>query len=96
MTDFIYSIGPESSCLLGLLMMFCLTLTIAAKPAWGCGGIVAIIVVTFLFLTTNGLVAIFGGVVVAIVFIFVKFGGSGMNVNIESIGDGNSITIGGK
>lgn len=51
-----------------------------------------IVAMLVLGLTTNGLVAIGGGIVIAVVWIFVKFG-QGMNVNIENIGDGNNITI---
>lgn len=72
--------------------MTILTVAFAVKPAWGCGGAIAIIALLVLGLTTNGLVAIGGGIVIAIVWIFVKFG-QGMNINIENIGDGNNITI---
>lgn len=90
--DLLSQFPPETMCLTGLAVLTILTVAFAVKPAWGCGGVIAIIGLLVLGLTTNGLVAIGGGIVIAVVWIFVKFG-QGMNVNIENIGDGNNITI---
>jgi hypothetical protein len=87
-----YTFPHEFYCLGAIIALGALALLFALKPAWGCGGVIAIIGLLVLGLTTNGLVAIGGAIVCAIVFIFVKFGG-GVNVNIENIGDGNTITI---
>jgi hypothetical protein len=91
MTD-LYSIPPELICLGAVAVMACLVILFALKPAWGCGGTIAIIGLAVLGLTTNGLVAIGGAIVCVIVWLLVKFQ-RGMNVNIENIGDGNTITI---
>jgi hypothetical protein len=92
MTD-LYSLPPEILCVGAIAVIGCLMILFALKPAWGCGGTIAIIALLVLGLTTNGLVAIGGAIVCVIVFIFVKFGMNGSNINIENIGDGNTITI---
>lgn len=86
------TLPPDVLCFTSLGILAILAIAFALKPAWGCGGVIAIIGLLVLGLTTNGLVAIGGGIVIAIVWIFVKFG-TGMNINIENIGDGNNITI---
>lgn len=90
--DLLSQFPPEVICIGIIGIMAMLAIAFAVKPAWGCGGTIAIIALLVLGLTTNGLVAIGGGIVIAIVWIFVKFG-AGMNINIENIGDGNNITI---
>jgi hypothetical protein len=90
MTD---QIPPEFLCLGAILALSCLATLFTLKPAWGCGGTIAIIGIGLLGLTTNGLVAIGGAIVTGIVFIFVKFGMNGSNVNVENSGDNVTITV---
>jgi hypothetical protein len=86
-------IPPEVLCLGAILALSCLAILFALKPVWGCGGTIAIIGLLVLGLTTNGLVAIGGAIVAGIVFIFVKFGMNGSNVNVENSGDNVNITV---
>lgn len=89
------NLPPELICLIipSVIAGLALTLYIAMKnPVFGCGTFVAIIALLVLGLTTNGLVAIGGAIVIAIVWIFVKFG-MGVTVNVEDIGDGATVNV---
>lgn len=93
MSNFIYSLEPTTivavigAVLVGLSLLFLLA------PKWGCGGLLAIIVIGLLFATKNGALAIMGGIIALIVFIVIPHIGNSVNINVE--GDGNNIWIGG-
>lgn len=71
-----------------------IALLFAVNPKWGCGGVLALALIIMLFLTTNGLVAIGGTIVLGIVFLFLKFGrGGDINVNVEGYGNDVDINV---
>lgn len=90
--DVFNTVPPELICLFGLVIIALFAILFLVKPAWGCGGIIVMLALLILGLTTNGLVAIGGAIVITIVFLFLKFGSKG-DIDISDIGDGNHITI---
>ncbi len=86
-------IPPELLCVGAIVALGVLAVMFTLKPAWGCGGVIAIIGLAVLGFTTNGQLAIMGAVVVGVVFVMAKLLKGGQNINIENSGDNVNITV---
>jgi len=96
--NFLQSLPPGTFGWIILAMMAAIVIAGLVSPRWGCGGFLALVGMGFMFLTTNGTIAIVmvigGAVVTGIVFIMSKTTGTNANINIEN-SSGNNIYING-